>query len=1475
MHQGPPGFPEVQAPPARIDLGVVVLIALAAVLAAEGAGEEAAASAPLLRALMNTVPAVVLVLNGRGRVLLVNRFTERLTGRRRKELVGEDWCAQFIPRTERGLFRKSVQQTLKTRRPRRFCTRLLSEPRGERVISWTLSVLPKSAGPSGAVLAFGLDVTEERSAQEQLASSEAHYRSLVENAVDMIYCLNLRGELTYVSPALLRALGYSRKELLGKYSQVIIAEEDHRKTHEAFQRRIRGEQVPPYEFHLRRKDGSLLPVEITSNVIYSPEGRPLGTQAILRDVSRRRQMQEKMDRLNRIIGTVRRINQLIAREQDRDRLLKRSCEILVDTGDHLTAWMALVDEEGGFLTAAQAGLGRRFSALLKGLRRGRWPFCAAEALGRAGVVRIPGPEVCGRCPLATGEGWSAACTRLQYGGRTYGLLTVSMPAHLAGREEEESLLREVADDLALAFHHLEVEAERRRAEARLKQERDFNATLVQASPTFFVAVGADGKTIMMNQAMLDALGYSAEEVAGTDYLRTFVPAEDRKMLRGVFRRLLAGQGPTLNVNRVLTKDGRRLLVEWRGRSVLKETGEVDFFFGVGVDITERRRAEEELRRSQQRYRYLFEESPVINLVIGADGTIKQVNRAAEELMGYSRTEVVGKPALEFVLPRDRRKALTSLAKSLRDEYTPSIDLAVRAKDGSTHVLLFSPGQVVLYENDRPSAIVVTAMDITERRRAEEALRESEAKYSALVEQASDGVVIIQDEVCKFANRALAEITGYSVEELRGKPFAELLVPEERERLLARYRSRMAGEKVPSRYETKILCKDGTPRDVEISAGIIRYQGRPADMAIVRDITERKQAEQALRESEKRFRTITAAAQDAIIMVDSQGRISYWNQAATRIFGYRAEEVMGRAAHSLLAPRRYRKLWERGMERFRKTGQGPVLGRTLEFEARRKDGTLFPAELSVSAVQLGGQWHAVGVVRDVSERVEARRNLKESEQLYRALTERSVTGVAIVQEGRLRYVNPRIEETLGLSAEALKEKPVAELIHPEDRARGGELIRRVLAGETVLQAELRIIPSRGAKEDLIWVRLNATRIDYQGRPAVLVNAIDITQEKRLEQQLIQTEKLTAIGELTSGVAHELNNPLAAILGYAELARDLGAEGELAQYLEQIAQQAVRASAIVGNLLTFARQKEPERRPVSLNAVVQAAADLRRYDLRTSNVELALELDRELPAVMGDFQQLTQVVLNLINNADYAVRQHRGFGTITIRTRPFSLQGRPGVRLEVLDDGPGIPEAHLGRIFDPFFTTKEPGRGTGLGLSVSFGIVTSHQGFIYAENRPEGGARFVVELPAATVTEGAAPTETAEVPEVSPADILVVEDEEAVARMLARMLRQDGHRAEVAADAVQALERLRETSYDLLLVDIKMPGMSGLEFHRRLQEEFPALSRAVVFITGDVLTAETRQFVEERAVPVLAKPFELAEARRFIYRKLQEVQGGEGG
>src|SRR6267143_1332278 len=389
--------------------------------------------------------------------------------------------------------------------------------------------------------------------------------------------------------------------------------------------------------------------------------------------------------------------------------------------------------------------------------------------------------------------------------------------------------------------------------------------------------------------------------------------------------------------------------------------------------------------------------------------------------------------------------------------------------------------------------------------------------------------------------------------------------------------------------------------------------------------------------------------------------------------------------------------------------------------------------------------------------------------------------------------------------------------------------------------------------------------------------DLTAQRVFHSKLLQTEKLAALGQMVSGVAHELSNPLTSIMGYAHrlLARqDLPGRTE---EVRQIYQEAERAGTILRQLLLNARETLPERRPVSLNQIVHGVMDLQRFSLAAEKIRVEIDLDPALPFVQGDPGHLQQVLMNMVGNARQAIEQQGEGGTIRLRT---SRIGERRVSLEVADNGPGIPQAILARIFDPFFTTKPAGVGTGLGLAIVLSVVREHGGQVHVLNSPQGGAVFQIELPAASETAqdealgSPLPGRQNFLPEAAEAAghenrfapafetgkgarVLVVEDEPTVARLIADVLEDQGMQVEVLLDGREALDRAARQSFDLVICDMKMPGLDGQHFYKSLERSGNPLHERFLFVTGDIIAAQTREFLERHHLPHVAKPFRVEE------------------
>jgi len=374
----------------------------------------------------------------------------------------------------------------------------------------------------------------------------------------------------------------------------------------------------------------------------------------------------------------------------------------------------------------------------------------------------------------------------------------------------------------------------------------------------------------------------------------------------------------------------------------------------------------------------------------------------------------------------------------------------------------------------------------------------------------------------------------------------------------------------------------------------------------------------------------------------------------------------------------------------------------------------------------------------------------------------------------------------------------------------------------------------------------------------------------QNQLVQAEKMSVVGQLVSGVAHELNNPLAGVLGYSQLLLRMEVPGEVKRGLERIESEADRCKRIVQNLLIFARKNRPQKRPIDINGVVESVLELKEYQFKVDNVRVMKDLDPRLPLTMADSGQLQQVVMNIIHNAQQAMSGGKREAILTVRSR-----GEKGtIHLEIADTGPGIAAGNLNRIFDPFFTTKEVGQGTGLGLSICYGIIQEHRGRIWAESREGEGTRFHLQIP--VQEEGATAREPLSVPAgaleeplaetAGPARILLVDDEASILDILCDVLRLDGHQIETALNGRLALRKLQQQAFDVVISDLRMPGMSGQELFEQMKELNADLPGRIIFTTGDTASQDTQGFLQRSGSPCLQKPFDLNEVRRLVHEIL---------
>ena len=625
--------------------------------------------------------------------------------------------------------------------------------------------------------------------------------------------------------------------------------------------------------------------------------------------------------------------------------------------------------------------------------------------------------------------------------------------------------------------------------------------------------------------------------------------------------------------------------------------------------------------------------------------------------------------------------------------------------------------------------------------------------------------------------------------------------------------------------------------------------------------ERKRAEEALKEGEERYRLIIETAKDAFVAMDTSGLITEWNRQAEVTFGWGREEVMGRPLAETIVPPQHREAHKKGLQRFLATGQGTIVFKRIELMALHREGHEFPVELTVWPIRAGETFTFNAFVHDITERKRAEEALRASEERFRQMEEniREVFWMTSPDKNHMIYISPGYEEIWGRTCASLYERPRSWLdaIHPEDRERVVGALEKQPQGE--YDEEYRIVRSDGSVR---WIRDRAFPIRNESGEVYRIVGIaeEITERKQMEQQLRQADKLAALGTLLSGVAHEVNNPLFVISSYAEVATEKlrqaqyeGLDGDLAEIREATQQ----ASVIVKRFLGAARSAGGRSEPCRVDALVQRILELVANDFTIHQIAVRTIFHSDLPPVLADPHELTQVFLNLFTNARQAMAAVRGPAMLTVTTALRSHQHKSWVEIRVADNGPGIAPQHLPFIFDPFFTTKPVGKGTGLGLSICHRIVTELGGTLTCESAVGHGATFIVRLPVAPESQAASAQ-----PPPKLYSILMVEDDPDVLEVVGDYLDARSYRVARARSGQEAIRALGQGRFDLLLLDFMMPEMNGAEVYQRACAAQPTLAERTILLTGAQTASAVQQFIRETGCVMVGKPVSLKELEHQI-------------
>jgi len=1152
-----------------------------------------------------------------------------------------------------------------------------------------------------------------------------------------------------------------------------------------------------------------------------------------------------------------------------------------------------------------------------------------------------------------------------------------------------------SEELELRIQELEKkESEYKETIKNLRLNEKRFRRLYEQTPLGYQSLDSQGHFIEVNEAWLNMMGYSRSEVIGK-WFGDFLAPHELDAFKQRFSKFISNGEVHVDVQ-MLKRDGSEITVHIDGRIGKDKRGKFKQTHCILYDITERKQMEESLRESEESFKAVTENANDGIIVVADDGTHVYANQRSAEITGYSIDELLKIGLKGLAHPDEIPKLSERLKKRLVGEEVPiQYETTFIDKGGKRLPVEISAAKIYWHGQ---AADLVIIHDITERKKIERTIQESEEKYRTLVEQSINGIVIAVGPPPKldFVNSSFARITGYTENELLSmtpSELYELVHPDDREMFFGRFADRLAGKQVPSHYEFRGITKDKRTVWLEISSQLIDYLGKPAIQAVFADITERKRIDEKLQNSRNMLQTVLDSIPSAVFWKDRDLNYLGGNHAWLASAGLKSsEEVIGKSDLDLP--------WTKEeADSFRENDRRVIEAGIPEYNIvepyTRFDG--IQAWAKTNKVPLkdanGTVIGVLGTYEDITELKRAEEAMKESEEKYRNLIESLQQGVWLIdKDAYTTFVNPPMAEMLGYTVDEMQGKHLFDFMDEKDieitnkklesRRRGikeqheFEFRRKdgssvftlletnpindkdgnytgVIAGVIditerkkaedeitraasewqitfdasndsiwILDQDQRILRSNKTAErffkrpinELIgkhcweivhgtthpipdcpilrvtkslcrevmdlnigenWFEVNVDPIlDSDGRYNGAIHIIrDITERKKMEEELLRTEKLESIGILAGGIAHDFNNILTAIIGNTSLAKNqVTPEDEIFDLLNEVEMASSRAQGLTKQLLTFAKGGTPVKETTSIKNIIKEST---LFVLRGSKSICKFSIGEDLWPVEVDVGQFNQVINNIMINASQAMPLG---GTIKVAVENLIIGDRdnlpikPGryIGISITDQGIGIAEEHLSHIFDPYFTTKQ--EGSGLGLATTYSIIKRHNGHITVASQLEVGTTFHIYLPASEK----AVSEKEEVRLIKgQGRILVMDDEGSLRRTVGRMLEKLGYESEFIKDGSEAIEMVKKAkeagkSYDAVILDLTVPGgMGGKECITKLLEIDPGIKAIVSSgYSEDPVLANFHEYGFKGMIP---KPF----GALSLSKVLNDVLKGEKG
>ncbi len=1022
----------------------------------------------------------------------------------------------------------------------------------------------------------------------------------------------------------------------------------------------------------------------------------------------------------------------------------------------------------------------------------------------------------------------------------------------------------------------------KKTDKALIKERDNAQKILNTVEAIIVLLDREGRVSMINPKGCRLLGYSEQEIKGQHWFSKFLPQPDgMENVYPFFLKLIAGEIEAAEYfeNPIITKNKEIRQIAWHNSLLHDEDGKVAGTLSYGEDITQRKLAEETLKESEKKYKYLVDTLPYGVEEVDLNGRRVFLNDAYHHMLGYKPGELVA----SYIWDHDptessaaRVKEYFDYLKNEKPKPEPYISKNVR-KDG-TVIDVNVDWNYKFDETGELNGFIAVVTDITDKIQFDKALKESEFRFRSFVENANDVVYAVTPEgLFTYVSPNWLEFMGEPAEGAIGNHFKAYVHPEDvhlcQEFL---YKVLTSGQKQSSvEYRVKHMdgswrwhVSNGSPMK-DLDGNITGYIG------IARDVTEKKQIENELRKSEEKFSKAFQSAPPLMTITSvNDGRFLDVNDAFVSLTGYSRDAAIGSTSTEI----GFAQIDERNrMLDILKT-EGRV--KNIELKVNRVNGSQMICLYSNEIINLKGQEQLLSTAIDITGMKQNEKAILESEERYRKLVNTAPYGIQLTdRDGKIIFSNPSHHQIQGYDNGELFGKYIWELMADDKlRSKAKDYYQKIINEHPPPEVYYNRDVTKDGREidvQVNWDYLRNSKGDIEGIISIIS---DITKQKALESSIQQAQKMESIGNLAGGIAHDFNNILFPIIGMAEmLLEDLPSGSAVRENAEEIFKAGKRGGELVKQILAFSRQAEHKMMPTRIQNILKEVIKLSRSTI-PAYIELNQDIQQDCGMVLADPSQIHQIGMNIITNAYHALEDGGGKISVTLRQKVIEQQESvdlniaPGAYavLAITDNGPGMPEEIIGKIFDPYFTTKEQGKGTGLGLAVVYGIVKEHGGDIKVYSEMGKGSTFDIYFPLMKKTN-----DIESVPEVGAYEggkerILLVDDEESIAKLEKEMLERLGYSVTARISGVDALEAFNASpsSYDLLVTDMSMPNISGDKLARKIKSIRPDMP--IIICTGFSERINNDNIKQMGIDGLLMKPIIKSELAKMVRKVLDETK-----